>query len=527
MTRALDMALEAAQKYARLGWRVFPATQKKKPYRGCGWTSVATADPEAVAELWQRFPGECVGLVPPEGVVILDLDLDAGVEGLSALNKLAPAGEALAPATWTGPWQHTPRGGHHVPCRLPSGVSVGNKSGQLPDSIHVRGDDRGYILVEPSATEVGAYRWHSQLCRPEDLPMIPGWILEPLRKAKPRARKTKSKANGKIQPVRRGARDLPLLTRFLDGVLVRARKAVERAKPLERNITLNREAFALFSRFVANKLLTDKRVRGALARAALKAGQEQTEIDSTLNSAERSGLSNPTSWHELLEELLARQEKVAPRDVLHSLAREGGLHAVRHSPGCVEWRGPDLRENSKTGAHQWLRREYREQSGRVATSGDVEAVLSQLEAEAEDLADGLAGRDPVVAGLARLAEASGGKWWGSFADLNATLDPSIRFSSPQAFGTWRKRNRGQISDAGICLGRHRRGKRRDSGWRIRRVDALSSEEPTQASTEASTQVPVISGNSAGVTHATPQPARARQTSLVWGGEGGGEGEGAE
>jgi len=272
-----------AQRYAELGYGVFPAGHDKRPFGGCRWSTEAIDRAEDVVDLWAEYTGPCIGLVPPRGVAVLDLDVKGGLNGLAALNALAPEGEVLDPQTWPGPWQSTPSGGHHVLVRLPDDFYVGNRTGRLPRGVDVRADARGYILVDPSATPAGRYSWIWPLCSPADLPMIPPWIADLLR-PEPRPRPT--------PPTRpRAASGEGCSSAYLESALEGETEAVRCAAEGERNVRLNQAAFNLGQ--LGHVGLSRNVAEADLVAVAAAAGLGEQEARKTFASGWRAGEAIP------------------------------------------------------------------------------------------------------------------------------------------------------------------------------------------------------------------------------------------
>ncbi len=108
----------------------------------------ATTEPAVINEWWTRWPHANVGVRPPQGVVVLDVDPRNG--GDTALAKLTQQHDGL-PSTLVA---QTGGGGHHIwykylgPCR-----------GHLLPGIDLKAST-GYLVAEPSQHISGrSYRW--------------------------------------------------------------------------------------------------------------------------------------------------------------------------------------------------------------------------------------------------------------------------------------------------------------------------------------------------------------------------------
>jgi hypothetical protein len=136
--------------------------------------------------------GGNVGLALPPGVVALDAD---SPEADAMLDRAAP----------DAPRQETSRGAHYL-FRLPEGVSVSNGvERELAPGIgvDVRAAGLGQIVVEPSRHESDApYTWKQPLSPSVDeLPKLPGWILEKLLKQPPAPRPKRRPERVDVPPI--------------------------------------------------------------------------------------------------------------------------------------------------------------------------------------------------------------------------------------------------------------------------------------------------------------------------------------
>jgi hypothetical protein len=167
--------------YLSLGYSLFPCRDDKAPATPHGFHDAVSSEQD-FADLLARCPGPNLGLPIPPGALVLDVDIDPahGVDGLLALRQINPTFEA---DSWPGPIQRSPRGGWHLFARCPP-WHTGNGHGSLPEGVDVRGPGAGYVCVEPSRTSAGAYHWSRPLVPVEELPELPDWIAELLRRPK-------------------------------------------------------------------------------------------------------------------------------------------------------------------------------------------------------------------------------------------------------------------------------------------------------------------------------------------------------
>jgi Bifunctional DNA primase/polymerase, N-terminal len=133
----------------------------------------ATDDLEQVLEWWTRWPDANVGVRPPEGTAIVDVDLKSN--GPTALHKLTCAHGGLVP-TWTA---RTGGGGLHIWFR-----ATGALKAQLCQGVDLK-SHTGYVVMPPSLHASGRrYRWANT----PPIAEAPAWLLAMARKPAVRLR---------------------------------------------------------------------------------------------------------------------------------------------------------------------------------------------------------------------------------------------------------------------------------------------------------------------------------------------------
>ena len=162
--------LEAAVAYAGLGYAVFPLTPGEKRPHGRlvpHGLKEASREEATITTWWRSCPGCGVGILAPEGVLVLDVDDPTAWERLK--------GEY--PTLGDAPRQRTPKGGYHVFLRLPQGVGLRATVRKLA-GVDLRGMGRAYVVASPTRLADGrGYTWEVPLVKPEDLPLIPEDLL--------------------------------------------------------------------------------------------------------------------------------------------------------------------------------------------------------------------------------------------------------------------------------------------------------------------------------------------------------------
>lgn len=165
----MSTLLEAALRYAQLGYRVFPCVPGgKAPLTPHGFQD-ASADAEQIEAWWTDHPNANIGM-PTSGLLVIDVDGadNPWPEDPERALDLAQVAMSL-----------TPRGGRHHIFRAPSGKALTCTAGKIAPMVDTRANG-GYIVVPPSTVSGKPYRWadESELDAPaDDLREPPEWLL--------------------------------------------------------------------------------------------------------------------------------------------------------------------------------------------------------------------------------------------------------------------------------------------------------------------------------------------------------------
>ncbi len=168
----LTQLLEAALQYASLGWLVFPCwgIVSDESGRGCACPlgaacqspgkhpitkkgfKEATTNRELILRWWTSHPNANVAVATgsESGLVVIDLDVKNGVDGVDSLKALGPVPQTLTVRTGSG--------GLHLYYKHPGGT-VSNSARKLGPGIDVRGDG-GYVIAPPSVHISGGVYFH-------------------------------------------------------------------------------------------------------------------------------------------------------------------------------------------------------------------------------------------------------------------------------------------------------------------------------------------------------------------------------
>ncbi len=170
-TELKDQLLNAAIRYAEMGYPVFPCVPGGKvPLTKRGFKDAST-DTEQIESWWREHPNANIG-VATAGLLVVDID---GEEN----SWLADDPEKMADLV-RGPLSLTPGGGRHHLFRQPEGKVWSNTSGRLAPRVDTRANG-GYIVAPPSVIGGKAYSWAETLeldAPPGQLPEPPAWLAE-------------------------------------------------------------------------------------------------------------------------------------------------------------------------------------------------------------------------------------------------------------------------------------------------------------------------------------------------------------
>lgn len=156
--------VDEALHLAGQGFRVFPVSRSKVPFKGSHGYLDATTDPATIEAMWRRRPHADIAIATGEGLVVLDIDGPRGRETLAGLIEQHGA----LPATLrvrSGRLE----GGQHAYFAVDR--QVGNSAG---GGLEIRGDG-GYVVAPPSLHKSGRrYEWLNQL----PIADAPAWLYE-------------------------------------------------------------------------------------------------------------------------------------------------------------------------------------------------------------------------------------------------------------------------------------------------------------------------------------------------------------
>ena len=163
--------LNAAIRYAELGYPVFPCRAgSKAPLTNHGFKD-ATTDVAKIEAWWTQYPDANIG-IPTEGLLAVDVDGKRNPWLSDDPEKMADL--------MRGQLSLTPSGGRHHLFRQPAGRKWSNTAGKLAPKVDTRAGG-GYIIVPPSVVGGKPYVWAEGYDfddPPNALPEPPAWLAD-------------------------------------------------------------------------------------------------------------------------------------------------------------------------------------------------------------------------------------------------------------------------------------------------------------------------------------------------------------
>jgi Bifunctional DNA primase/polymerase, N-terminal/AAA domain len=281
--------LQAALSYAARGWLIFPCDPRtKRPVTEHGLHD-ATKDENQIRAWWTRWPGAMIGMRtgPESGVWVTDLDVGEGVDGVSALERLAEDKEAI-PETIT---TRTPRGGRHLFFKWVDGIR--NSAGKISDGVDVRGEG-GYVILPPSRRSDGKH--YEAVIDCSEPSAAPQWLAKLVVTNKPEPNSAPDPELVAFAIAAAAHRHTGNSVGYGPAALTDECRSVTTATPGTRNHILNRAAFNL-GQLVAGGVLGEGEVRLRLRDACTTNGLIKDDgaaaVAKTIESGLRAGMQQP------------------------------------------------------------------------------------------------------------------------------------------------------------------------------------------------------------------------------------------
>lgn len=145
--------------YARRGWAVLPTSGRRPTIEK--WESAATADPDEARAAWStggEWSGRNVGIAcGPSGLVVIDLDIKGGKNGISTFKTLCDELEVDYEGICDTYTVATPSGGLHLYYAAPRNSTIRLSASQLALGVDVRAWG-GMVVAAGSEIDGNPYR---------------------------------------------------------------------------------------------------------------------------------------------------------------------------------------------------------------------------------------------------------------------------------------------------------------------------------------------------------------------------------
>jgi hypothetical protein len=269
---------------------------QKKPLVS-DWRRSATTEEAQLRDWWATFPNAIPGIeLGRAGLIVIDADRHGGPDGVALLAELArPHGRSFEHAM--GPGRVvvvTPTGGgeHHI-FRQPDEGPLGNRRGNLPYGIDVRGAG-GWIVAPGSVRpDGGVWRANSSLVeayKDGAIPQLPPWLAAQIR-TRPEPPAPPPSAERLHFPARSlaASREVVYAYKALNSIADELRATPPNTC---RNDRLNAGAYRL-GRMAARGWIDKADVVEALSEAARASGLDTGEIQQTLTGGLKAGFALP------------------------------------------------------------------------------------------------------------------------------------------------------------------------------------------------------------------------------------------
>lgn len=141
---------EAAVAFARKGLGVIPIASNKRPAKK--FAGLPNMTPDECAEWWERHPSHGLAL-KTEAFFVVDIDVHNGAPGVESFKSIGHPEwfeDTLVARTASGGW--------HYFFMKPEGNVIRQNIGAMP-GIDIKAHDNNYVVVAPTTTDKGAYRW--------------------------------------------------------------------------------------------------------------------------------------------------------------------------------------------------------------------------------------------------------------------------------------------------------------------------------------------------------------------------------
>jgi len=282
--------IDAALIYARRGWEVFPCHAPARVPGSCtcchadcsspgkhprvrGGLNSATRDEDVIRRWWATWPNANVAVRTGAASDLVVVDIDPAHGGEDSLQSVLAAHGQLPP----GRTIRTGSGGRHLYFAHPGDVVPNDVGRRLGSGLDIRGDG-GYVIAPPSLHVTGGR--YAVAARGGEIPDLPDWLLELVRKQEPPTRPMRPAPNAE-----HGAA-------WARAAAVGELDELRHAAPGIRNSTLNRVSFKL-GQIIGAGLLDQSEIEQSLVDAGLAVGLGEREAVRTVRSGLSAGVELP------------------------------------------------------------------------------------------------------------------------------------------------------------------------------------------------------------------------------------------
>ena len=103
--------LDSGLRYIKRGWKIFPCNSRKIPLTPHGFYD-STTDEVQITEWAKQYPAALWGFALPKDIVVIDLDMKHGKNGIREFERL----QGCKPEEFDAPRVATATGGLHLYC---------------------------------------------------------------------------------------------------------------------------------------------------------------------------------------------------------------------------------------------------------------------------------------------------------------------------------------------------------------------------------------------------------------------------
>jgi hypothetical protein len=317
---------DAALKWAARGFAVFPCEgagdSAKRPKRMVYWRRESTTDARRIDQWWNRWPDALPAIdCGKSGLLVIDADRHGGPDGVAAwAGLIAEHGDPCAACVTT------PSGGQHFYFRNLD-PPHGNREGDLPKGINVRGQG-GYVIAPEASMPDG--RRYELTGDPARTPTIPDWLIELLKAAE----KPQEAPRAAKEPVGVNVSDARIRA-YSEAAIDRELAKVRGAAAGTWNNTLNEASYAL-GRMVGAGWISESEASSLLLAASLAARpKKRSEALGTIRSGLRAGRAEPRHMPEGDDEADVRAGTAIVRNLIQG-AKAKPLAEVEEEPVTLD-----------------------------------------------------------------------------------------------------------------------------------------------------------------------------------------------